>query len=124
MAMVVLGIAAAGVLLPFVSAAQVQREAVCQVLAARLASDLMEQIVSTPFEEIETRWDGYAESEGQVKNASGDLFSDPVYGGFRRQVVCQRASLEGVEGVELLWVTVRVFHRDREMMQFPYLIGP
>jgi len=52
MAMVVLGIAAAGVLLPFTSGAQVRAEGIHRTLAANLASDLMEQIVSNDFDDL------------------------------------------------------------------------
>jgi prepilin-type N-terminal cleavage/methylation domain-containing protein len=121
MAMVLLGIAAAGVLLPFVSAAQVQREATCRMLAAQLASDLMEQIVSTPFAEIEGQWDGYEESVGQVKNASGSLFSDPIYNDFARFVSCQSASAAGVEG---LLVSIQVNYKGRETARLKFWIGP
>lgn len=119
MAMVILGAAAAGVLLPFVSAAQVQREAVCQVLAAQLASNLMEQIVSTPFEEIRTQWDGYTEAEGQVKNASGAVFSDPIYSGFARSVL-----VGTVEETGCLMASVRVNYKGRQMVRLQFLIAP
>lgn len=119
MAMVILGAAAAGVLLPFVSAAQVQREAVCQVLAAQLASNLMEQIVSTPFEEIRTQWDGYTEAEGQVKNASGAVFSDPIYSGFARSVL-----VGTVEETGCLMASVHVNYKGRQMVRLQFLIAP
>jgi len=51
MAVVVLGIAAASLLLPFVSGAAVRAEGINRTLAARLASDLMEEIVNTPFDQ-------------------------------------------------------------------------
>lgn len=122
MAMVILGVAAAGVLLPFVSAAQVQREATCQVLAARLASDLMEQIVSTPFADIETQWGGYTEAEGQVKNASGVPFSDSIYSRFSRSVDIE--SVEVVKGTDCLIGTVCVNYDGRELVRLKFLAGP
>lgn len=120
MAMVILGAAAAGVFLPFVSAAQVQREAVCQMLAAQLASNLMEQIVSTPFEEIRARWDIYTEAEGQVKNASGSVFSDPIYSGFARSVSVETDQ----NGTGCLIITVRVNYKGRPIIRLQSLIGP
>jgi prepilin-type N-terminal cleavage/methylation domain-containing protein len=51
-AMVILGIAAAGVLLPFTSGAQVQAEGVHRTLAAKLAGDLMEEIISNNFDDL------------------------------------------------------------------------
>jgi type II secretory pathway pseudopilin PulG len=85
MATVVLGIAAAGVLLPFVSGAAVQAEGAHRTLAAKLASDLMEQFINTPFEELVTDGGGYVdEPQGQIKDVNGVLFSDPAYANFSR----------------------------------------
>lgn len=125
MAMVILGLAASGVLLPFVTAAQVQREATCQVLAAVLASNLMEQIYSTPFEQIDSDWDGYTEPEGQVKKAAfsndNEMYSDPVYRGFARSVSCRTQQMGDVEG---RLVTVNIAYQGRNIMQIQFLIGP
>ncbi len=75
-ATVVLGIAAAGVLLPFMNGAVVRAEGTRRTLAAKIAGDLMEEIVNTPFEQIIAGYDGYAEPQGQVKDASGIVFTD------------------------------------------------
>ncbi|MHC4619812.1 MAG: type IV pilus modification PilV family protein, partial [Planctomycetota bacterium] len=64
-ATVVLAIVAAGVLLPFTSGAAAQAEGLRRTLGAKLAGELMEKIVSTPFDEIVTTYDGYAEAQGQ-----------------------------------------------------------
>lgn len=119
MAMVILGLAAAGVLLPFVSAAEVQKEATRQVMAAKLASDKLEEIHDAAYEDIPD----YAgtEIQGQVKNAFGINFSDPVYSRFGRSVTCQTAT---VAGADLIWVTVTVTWDGREMIQLSSLIGP
>lgn len=53
MATIVLGIAATGVLLPFASGAKVRAEGVRMTMAANLASDLIEKIINTSFDEIE-----------------------------------------------------------------------
>lgn len=83
-ATVVLGIAAAGVLLPFTSGAAVRAEGMRRTLGAKLAGDLMEEIISTPFNEILDSYDGYAEPQGQIKDVNGALFSDPAYANFSR----------------------------------------
>jgi len=85
MALVILGIAAAGVLLPFSSGAAVQAEGMHRALAARLAGDLMERIVSTPRDEI-VKWDGYAEEQGQITDADGGILADSLYARFSREV--------------------------------------
>ncbi|MCL5281466.1 MAG: hypothetical protein M1376_16335 [Planctomycetes bacterium] len=88
MATVLLGIAAAGVLLPFSSGASAQAEGLRLTLAAKLAGDLMERIIATPPGQIMAAWDGYAEVQGQVKDAGGAVFTDPMYANFSRRVTC------------------------------------
>jgi len=111
MAVVVLGIAAASLLLPFMSGAAVRAEGINRTLAARLAGDLMEQILRLPFhdpgggatpgpelgETVPTGFDniddyhGYTEIQGQVKDATGAVFSvtDSRYANFSRNVTCE-----------------------------------
>jgi hypothetical protein len=86
--MVLLGIAAAGVLLPFSTGAAAQAEGLRLTLAARLTDDLMERIIATPPGQIMATWDGYAEAQGQVKDAGGTVFTDPMYANFSRRVTC------------------------------------
>lgn len=88
MAIMLLGLAAAGVLLPFSSGASAQAEGLRLTLAAQLAGDLMERIIATPPGQIMATWDGYAEAEGQVKDAGGAVFTDPIYANFSRRVTC------------------------------------
>jgi prepilin-type N-terminal cleavage/methylation domain-containing protein len=55
MALVILTIAAAGLILPFASSATVQQQGYSQTLATKLASDLIEQIINTDFSQIVCR---------------------------------------------------------------------
>ena len=66
MALVLLGMAAAGVLLPFSDGASVQAEGRRRTLAALLADDLLARIATTPPSQIVATWNGYAEAQGQV----------------------------------------------------------
>lgn len=87
MATVVLAIAAAGVLLPFTSGARLRAQGMRRTLASKLAGDLMEQFINTPFEDIVADGGGYVnEPQGQIRDASGALFSDsdPAYANFSR----------------------------------------
>ncbi|MBN2594252.1 MAG: prepilin-type N-terminal cleavage/methylation domain-containing protein, partial [Sedimentisphaerales bacterium] len=88
MAVVVLGIAAASLLLPFISGAAVRAEGVNRTLAARLASDLMEEVINTPFDQILSSYN-YSEPQGQVKDATGAIFDDSAYANFSRNVTCE-----------------------------------
>jgi prepilin-type N-terminal cleavage/methylation domain-containing protein len=125
-ATVVLGIAAAGVLLPFTSGAAVRAEGAHMTLAAKLAGDLMEEIVNTPFEQIITGYDGYAEPQGQVKNAGGIVFTDLNYANFSRDVSCAYVVMPGEsENGELKFIRiiVRVHYSGREIAAISRLVS-
>jgi prepilin-type N-terminal cleavage/methylation domain-containing protein len=125
-ATVVLGIAAAGVLLPFTSGAAVRAEGTHRTLAAKLADDLMEEIVQTPFEQIITGYDGYTEPQGQVKDASGIVFTDLNYAGFSRDVVCEYVYMpqeSGNTGPKFVRVVVRVYYRGGEIATISRLVS-
>lgn len=126
-AMVILGMAAAGVLLPFSSGASVQAEGVRSTLAAILASDLIEEIVDTSFSEITGKYN-YSESQGQVKDAEGHLFTDPAYKNFSRSVSSQYVDVPVSPGVystdtEYILVTVQVNYSGRPMATIKRLIS-
>ena len=111
MATVVLGIAAAGVLMPFTSAASTQAEGNIRTLAAKLASDMLENIVNSPFDQIVTTYNGYTETQGNIKDSSGNVFTDANYSHFSRSVTCQYVYLpqesgNAQPGVILVTVTV------------------
>lgn len=110
MAVVVLGIAAASLLLPFISGAAVQAEGINRTLAANLASDLIEEVVNTPFDQIYTNYN-YSEPQGQVKDTSGVVFTDPSYSKFSREVICQYVNVPQateLESPKYIHVTVQI----------------
>lgn len=127
MALVILGIAAAGVLLPFSSGAAVQAEGTHRALGVRLASDLMERIVSTPRDEIAARWNGYVEEEGEITDAGGFPFTDSLYERFRREVVCVGVYTAQQSGAPLapsfLRASVQVYYQGRPVAAVSRLIG-
>ena len=118
MALVVLGIAAAGVLLPFSSGARVRAEGVRRTLGAKLASDLMEEIINTPFDDIATSYN-YSEPQGQVKDAAGAVFTDLHYANFSRDVSCEYVTVpqqppqSEPEKCNFIRVTVQVYYSGR-----------
>ncbi|MDH4238444.1 MAG: prepilin-type N-terminal cleavage/methylation domain-containing protein [Phycisphaerae bacterium] len=125
-ATVVLGIAAAGVLLPFTSGAAVRAEGARMTLAAKLAGDLMEEIVNTPFEQIITGYDGYAEPQGQVKDAGGIVFTDLNYANFSRDVVCEYVYMPQESGdgdLKFIRIIVRVHYSGREIATISRLVS-
>jgi type II secretory pathway pseudopilin PulG len=88
-ALVILMIAAAGLILPFASSAAVQEQGCKQTIAAKLACDLMEQIIDANFEQIIPTYGSYTEQKGQVKDADGVIFNDPMYADFSKEAVCE-----------------------------------
>ena len=127
MATVVLGIAAAGVLLPFTSGAAVRAEGMRRTLAAKLASDLMEQFIDTSFAELVADGGGYVdEPQGQVKDASGAVFTDLNYANFSRDASCEQVYVpqESEDGEsKFIRATVRVYYTDREVAVISRLIS-
>jgi len=119
MATVVLGIAAAGVLLPFASGAKVRAEGLRSTLAAKLAADLMENIVHTSFNDIVDTYDGYTESQGQLKDANGTEFTDQAYAKFSRDVSCAWDDTQDF----FILVTVWVKYNGREIAVINRLIS-
>ena len=146
MAVVVLGIAAASLLLPFVSGTSVRAEGINRTLAARLASDLMEQILRLPFHDPDDEtsytlgpesgdfdniddYHGYTEPQGQVKDATGAVFTDSRYANFSRNVTCQYVYVppQQVETdpskCEFIRVTVQVDYSGTQMATIVRLVS-
>ncbi len=121
-ATVILGIAAAGVLMPFTSGLQVRAEGRRRTLAAKLASDLMEQIINIPSGQIV---DGYerVELQGQVEDATGAIFTDLNYANFSRDVSCEYVYFPQYSGTEFILVTVKVDYSGREIVSLRRLIS-
>jgi len=115
-ATVVLGIAAAGVLLPFTSGVSVRAEGARRTLGAKLASDLMEEIIKTPFDDIKTTYETYTE-QVQVKDANG--VSDPAYDNFSRGASYEDDASQPF----FIIVTVWVKYNGNEIVRLSRLIS-
>ncbi len=112
MAVTVLGIAAAGVLLPFSGGARVRAQGVRTTLGVKLASDLIEKALNTPFGGLVSSYN-YSESQGQVTDASGQVFTDSNYANFSRDVSCEykRVGQESKKSdPKFILVTVQVYY--------------
>lgn len=151
-AVVVLSIAAAGVLLPFSSGAVVRAEGLRRTLGARLASDLIEQIISRPFhdpdgseydynpgseagETTSEQFDNiddfhdYLEPQGQLKGADGTLFTDPAYTNFSRYATCEYVTVpqqplqSEPEKCNFVLVTVQVYYSGKLIANVQRLVS-
>jgi type II secretory pathway pseudopilin PulG len=130
-ATVVLGIAAAGVLMPFVAGARTRAEGQRRTLAAKLAADLMERIVSTEPNQIVGTWN-FSESQGQVKDMTGAIFSDPAYANYSRTADCNEVYVSQEEGYSdpvgaddpiFIWAKVKVYYKGAELASVSRLIA-
>jgi hypothetical protein len=127
LALVILGMAAAGVLLPFAGGATVQAEGLHRTLSARLAHDLIERIVATPYDQVVPTWHGYTEAQGQVKDAGGTVFTDPVYINYSRDATCETVYVaqQGDNDPPAFFIlaTVHVYHDGAETATVRRLIS-
>lgn len=128
MAIVVLAIAAAGVLLPFTSGAKVQAEGIRRTLASNLASDLMEEIIRTDFDQIITEYGTHTEQQGHIISNfdTGEEFTDPMYINFSRNASCAYAYVPQQSGVtepNFIRITVRVYYSNNQVASINRLIS-
>ena len=134
LAVVLLSMAAAGVLLPFTSGAVVRAEGTQRTLASKIASDLMEEIISENFDVIVSRYN-FFESKGQIK-ARGRIdqraglplinLGDAIYSDFSRSVSSAHVRMpqeSGMGQATFILVTIRVYHKDIEKVVLRRLIG-
>jgi type II secretory pathway pseudopilin PulG len=126
MAIVILAMAAAGLLLPFAGGAALQAEGARLTLAAKLASDLTEQIINTPFDEVVSSFNGYSESQGQVKDSGGSVFTGSMYSKFSRNSSCDYVRFLDWEdnrvSPKFILVTVSVYYESDEIVKINRLI--
>ena len=126
LATVILSIAAAGVLLPFTAGASVRAEGTHRTLGAKLASDLIEQIANTAFDDIVNNYKGYSEAQGQVKDTIGAVFTSSNYANFSRDVSCEYVYMSQESGTlepKFIRVTVRVYYRSKPIANINRLVG-
>jgi len=128
LATVILSIAAAGVLVPFTTGAKLRAEGIHRTLAARLASDLVEQIISTDFDQITTQYGAYTEAKGHLimDFQTGTEFSDPIYANFSRDATCAYVYVPQETGdgdAKFVLATVRVYYKGGEVAAINRLIS-
>lgn len=126
LAMVLLGVAAAGVLLPFAGGASAQADGSHRTVAALLANDQIERIVSTPFAQLVPQYN-YTEAKGQVRDASGTVYTNPMYANFSRQTTCQEVRVPPQDDTDVpanfILATVAVSYEGQEQATIRRLIS-
>ena len=127
-ATVILGFAAAGLVVPFTSGAAARAYGDRQTLAAAVATDLLEQIIATPYDQVVAVWNGYSEPRGQMVMDfdTGRRYSDPAYAPFSRAaaaVYVYVAQQDAVAVPNFIAVTVTVSCNGREVASITRLIS-
>jgi type II secretory pathway pseudopilin PulG len=122
LALVVLMIAAAGLILPFASSATVQEQGCSQTIATKLACDRVEQIISddNDFSQIVASYN-YTEQKGEVKDANGVNFTGSMYADFSRETVCEGVYMSQQDSSfgtpKFIRITVRVYQNGLELAE-------
>ena len=96
-----------------------------RTLGVKLASHMIEEIISKPFDEI-MDYDGYTEPEGQVKDAAGVVYSDSNYAKFSRDTSCEYVYVPQESGIGepvFIRVTVQVRWNNREVASISRLVS-
>ncbi len=126
-ATLVLGIAAAGILLPFTSGLAVRAEGEHRTLGAKLAGDLMEEIISDHLNDVNIVDNyNYAEEQGHVEDASRTEFTDLNYAKFSREVTCADVWVpqeDETEEAKFILATVQVNYDGKEIAIIKRLIS-
>ena len=123
LAMVILGIAATGVLLPFGSGSAVRAEGARRTIASKLASDLMEQVLDTPFADVEDNYN-YTESKGEVKDAKDAVLGDVIYSNFSREISSEYVYVTGESRPDqFIRTTIKVHYNGGKMISLSRLVG-
>ncbi len=125
LATVILGIAAAGVLMPFVAGTSMRNEGQRRTLAAKLAADLMEQVIAEDYDDVISNFN-YSEAQGQIKDVTGAIFSDEAYANFSREVSSNKVHLSvesGSDSPVFILATVKVYYSGTEIVSVNRLIS-
>ncbi len=125
-AIVVLGIAASGMLLPYTSGATAQAEGVNRTLAAKLARNLMEEIVSRPFNQIIPMYGSRTEPQGYIMDAGGVVLPGTQYANFSRNSQCVYIYVPQESGTappKLILAKIQVFYKGRPVAVINRLIS-
>ncbi|MHC4132608.1 MAG: type IV pilus modification PilV family protein [Planctomycetota bacterium] len=126
LAMVILGVASVILVLPFSTGAAIQAEGVNRTIGANLASELMEKVISTSFEQIVTSFDGYSEPEGGLKDFQGQLYNSSNYEHFSRDVSCNYVYVpqeSGDKEANFILITVNVYYQGGQIAAIHKLIS-
>jgi type II secretory pathway pseudopilin PulG len=126
LAVVLLGMAASSVLLPFTTGTIVRKEGARRTLAANLASEQMEKVIMTPFSQIISTWNNTTENTGQLKDGQGNTLTSSAYDSFSRTTTCKSVLVSqqsGVLGSSLISINVVVLYKGAPLVTLNRLVS-
>lgn len=134
-AVVIIGIAATALILPFNVSATNQHHGAVMTLSSKLASDLMQRTLNsirkdiadpnTSFLNIAAKYDGYQEQQGHILDAEGTEIADDTYDLFGRSIKCvyvNRLAENGNDSYKFMKVTVNVFFNSDKKISLKRLV--
>jgi type II secretory pathway pseudopilin PulG len=126
LAVVLLGIAASSILLPFTAGAVLRKEGAARTLASNLASEQMEKVLRTPFADIVLTWNDHTEQAGTLTDSAGNTLAGNTYSPFTRTTTCsyvRTGQQSGLTDASLIHVTVDVTYRGASLVTLNRLIS-
>jgi type II secretory pathway pseudopilin PulG len=126
LAVVLLGIAASSVLLPFTTGTVVRKDGARRSLASNLASEQMEKVIRTSFSQIIPTWNNTIENAGQLKDAQGNTLTGSIYASFSRTTTCKSvlaSQQAGVLSSSLISIKVEVLYKGDPLVTLNRLVS-
>jgi len=140
LASVILTLVVGAILMPFTAGAQNAVQNAREVLAANLAQELMEEILSKSFNDPDgtnagetnrMKWDdmrdynNFSESQGNIKNLNGEIFSDPLAANMSRTAKVESVYVAGQDTSNpptFLRITVEVRYKGQVIKRISRLV--
>jgi len=140
LASVILTLVVGAILMPFTAGAQNAVQNAREVLAANLAQELMEEILSKSFNDPDgtnagetnrMKWDdmrdynNFSESQGNIKNLSGEIFTDPLASNMSRTAKVESVYVAGQDTSNpptFLRITVEVRYKGQVIKRISRLV--
>lgn len=126
LASVILVVAAGAILVSFTAGATSSAYSERLRLSFNLATNLMEEIIASDYDDVVLNYDGYTESSGAIKSSNGDVIESPEYANFSRSVACHEIYLEGQSALSsppVILVEVMVAYNGRELVTIKEIKG-
>ena len=109
--------------MPFSAGISVRNEGLHNTTGAILASDLMEKIIATKFDDIITNFGTYSEVQGKVRDANGNFFIDPAYAKFSRSATCVEKYYVAYPSARFILAKVQVSYDGKPIVVVNRLIS-